>query len=329
MEETAHELTVKQYVEQQRELEREAREVLPYSFDTCTYSMGYLKQPLYACLTCQKASGSLNAVCYSCSISCHADHDLVDLFNKRHFRCDCGTTRTHSIPCNLRKSVDECGSENDYNHNFEGRFCICDTVYNPETEEGTMFQCILCEDWFHEKCLQKTNKGIEIPDAETFEWLVCSECSEKYRDHLLNQKHESIAGTERAPLFLSENFRENLCPCESCISLRNLEMPMLVAEEPIYEPPEDSEDGISEMNEDPSESGEMIEQVISSTMNDVLRILDRLPRVQANESVYAYNRLKSDLTDFLTPFARENRVVTKEDISNFFLERSRISKNLR
>ena len=59
--------TADDLVAAQDELEREAREVLPFSFSQCTYDLGYIRQPLYACLTCLNNC----AVCAACSISCH------------------------------------------------------------------------------------------------------------------------------------------------------------------------------------------------------------------------------------------------------------------
>ena len=51
----------------QEALEREARDALPFAIDQCTYDMGYIRQPLYACLTCLNHG----AVCAACSIACH------------------------------------------------------------------------------------------------------------------------------------------------------------------------------------------------------------------------------------------------------------------
>jgi hypothetical protein len=44
---------------------------------------------LYACLTCLNNC----AVCAACSVACHGEHDLVELFNRRNFQCECGTRR--------------------------------------------------------------------------------------------------------------------------------------------------------------------------------------------------------------------------------------------
>jgi len=51
----------------QEALEQEARDILPFAIDQCTYDMGYIRQPLYACLTCLNHG----AVCAACSIACH------------------------------------------------------------------------------------------------------------------------------------------------------------------------------------------------------------------------------------------------------------------
>ena len=55
------------------------------------FPAGYCNQAVYACLTCTPASGAETAgFCYSCSITCHTDHDVKELWKKRNFKCDCG-----------------------------------------------------------------------------------------------------------------------------------------------------------------------------------------------------------------------------------------------
>ena len=149
-------------------------------FDTCTRPMGPLRQLLFSCLTCNPPPSDPSdpsytpaAVCYSCSISCHGEHTLVELFNKRNFECDCGTTRIQSdTPCTLRIDGDtglkggvrseKPAPGNKYNLNFGNRFCGCAEVYDAHKEKGTMFQCMglgtiedggCGEDWWHPECL--------------------------------------------------------------------------------------------------------------------------------------------------------------------------------
>ncbi|KAG8221517.1 hypothetical protein J3R82DRAFT_1732 [Butyriboletus roseoflavus] len=128
---------------------REAALALPHEFSRCTFSMGPIRQAIYLCLTCATPRG----ICSSCSIACHTDHEQVELFPKRHFRCDCPTA---AIPhsCTLHTNPEEENGVNHYGQNFRNLFCRCARPYDHKTELETMIQCLACEvDWFHESCL--------------------------------------------------------------------------------------------------------------------------------------------------------------------------------
>ncbi|KFH64098.1 hypothetical protein MVEG_09923 [Podila verticillata NRRL 6337] len=166
-------ITVSEYIAEQERLEKEAKELFPKKFDVCTSSLGYIRQPVYACLTCNPTEEA--GMCYSCSISCHGDHNLVELFTKRHFRCDCGTEKFKTMACKLDpKTAGHTKSLNQYNHNYLGRFCWCDVQYDPAKEESTMFQCVLCEDWFHDTCIGIT------PHADDFDDFICRDCTKEH-----------------------------------------------------------------------------------------------------------------------------------------------------
>ena len=132
--------TLRELLASQDELVREAALALPHSFSQCTYNLGYIRQAVYLCLTCNTSRG----ICYPCSVACHTDHEQVELFPKRHFRCDCPTGAL-SHPCGLHQRPEEVNGENAYGQNFEGRFCRCGRAYDAHTEVETMIQCLACE----------------------------------------------------------------------------------------------------------------------------------------------------------------------------------------
>ncbi|KAI7873702.1 uncharacterized protein EV154DRAFT_527785 [Mucor mucedo] len=184
-------VTALDYIEKQEQLEKEAQSILPGKFEKCTFPLGYVRQSLYACKTCSSESEEPAGMCYSCSIACHASHELFELFPKRAFRCDCGIKdKFAGHHCSLTipaKKIIQANDKNTYNHNFQGRYCRCDQHYDPEKEEGTMYQCIACEDWFHETCIG------DIPDAiDDFECYVCRDCTKKY-PFLMNGKDERFS----------------------------------------------------------------------------------------------------------------------------------------
>ncbi|OCL11515.1 hypothetical protein AOQ84DRAFT_430334 [Glonium stellatum] len=186
--------TAAEFINSQLQLEAEAREALPYQFDTCTRPLGALRQSLFSCLTCNPPPASSSdpytpaGVCYSCSISCHGEHTLVELFSKRHFVCDCGTTRLpSSCPCTLRLSEatgakggvhsEEPAQGNKYNQNFRNIFCGCGEEYDAHQEKGTMFQCLglgttedggCGEDWWHPECVVGLGREAYQKDIEKF-----------------------------------------------------------------------------------------------------------------------------------------------------------------
>nr|OQO25957.1 hypothetical protein B0A51_06281 [Rachicladosporium sp. CCFEE 5018] len=191
--------TASDYITSQLRLEADAREALPYQFDTCTKPLGPLRQLVFACLTCSPPPASIHqqftpaGLCYSCSISCHGEHNLVELFTKRDFVCDCGTTRTANsgTSCSLRVNTEtgrkggvvaeEARSGNTYNENYQGKFCGCGEEYDPETEKGTMFQCLglaseenggCGEDWWHPECLMGLPRQQHVKSAEPADGML-------------------------------------------------------------------------------------------------------------------------------------------------------------
>lgn len=101
------------------------------------------------------------------------------------------------IPCALQVDKDYNNPENIYNHNFEGKYCICN-----QEDDGSenMVQCIICEDWYHNKHLDIEGERLNDEEGE----LICKKClSEKllflkfyptnqYFKNLISQPSEKI-----------------------------------------------------------------------------------------------------------------------------------------
>ncbi|CAG8644725.1 30018_t:CDS:10 [Gigaspora margarita] len=338
-EDTKDTVTVGEYLEQQKSLEEEAGEVLPWNFDRCTYSKGHLRQAVYACKTCKPSTGSCpGGVCYSCSIACHADHDLIELFNKRNFQCDCGTARFGGSACQLEpKPQDALNEKNLYNHNFEGRI------------KGA--KCVLCEDWFHENCIngeKQGEKNFSLPDLDNFEEYICQTVrknegtKEKDNDKkskndqlqvetsastnkrklddeqeidlkatalLKKTKGDDVCKLERwepvknnidVDLFCIQNWRDELCRCSKCTYLyKSHQIEFILQEEETYEPPHDDD-------------------AHTSLFDSGMKLLAQMDRVTAIEGAIAYAKLRDDLVEFLKPFGDSGKTVTEQDIRAFF-----------
>jgi len=44
-------------------------------------------------VTTQGENATAAGICLACSYKCHEGHDLVELYTKRNFRCDCGNSK--------------------------------------------------------------------------------------------------------------------------------------------------------------------------------------------------------------------------------------------
>ncbi|KAJ3180260.1 hypothetical protein HDU87_002139 [Geranomyces variabilis] len=170
-------ITALDFLAQQEELLQEASEVLPGVIDQCSFSKGYLRQNVYSCKTCQAETGVESGVCYGCL-------------------CDCGTARLPNkctLGSPLMKNPEEQNTENVYGPNFRGEFCFCRTLYDPDTEAGIMFQCIVCEDWMHDRCIgalpsaqaigtgqEEEENGEDDENGDNDAQYVCRECVKKH-----------------------------------------------------------------------------------------------------------------------------------------------------
>ncbi|XP_042359638.1 putative E3 ubiquitin-protein ligase UBR7 [Plectropomus leopardus] len=342
-------------LEEDEELEEEASAVLAGSdSDHCSYPQGYVKrQALYACSTCTPKGGEAAGVCLACSYKCHEGHDLFELYTKRNFRCDCGNKKFTELQCKLFPEKEDVNSLNKYSHNFFGVYCTCSRPYpDPDDQvEDEMIQCVVCEDWLHGRHL-----GCVVPDCVELQEMICESCMNKnpllwtYAAHLsvpgvAQVKEESAADESNATIeekgddviepsckrsreeaepscrfkklqatgqkrvqsgavFWPSAWRSKLCSCDTCKeSLSAAGLSFLLDE---------SDTVLAYENQ--GKNNEQRQQGHDPLMS----ALDNLNRVQQLEIIHGYNDMKSELKDFLQRFAAEGKVVTPDDIRQFF-----------
>ncbi|CAH8445271.1 unnamed protein product [Schistosoma turkestanicum] len=147
----------------------------------CTFTKGYVKrQALYTCRTCLDINKVKAGICFPCATVCHADHDIVELYTKRYFRCDCGNAKFASVcQCLLWEEKDDENNLNEYNDNFCNRYCTCQRPYPDPDYDGVeeMIQCGVCENWFH---LEHLNMDREFESPEDYNEMTCFMCIKKY-----------------------------------------------------------------------------------------------------------------------------------------------------
>ncbi|XP_063378144.1 putative E3 ubiquitin-protein ligase UBR7 [Cydia fagiglandana] len=196
-------VTMMDVLQEQEEFEEDANAVLGASDDkNCTYSKGYIKrQAVYACLTCcndaKNDPDKRAGVCLACSLTCHENHDLVELYTKRNFRCDCGNPKFNH-PCQYTENKTSLNDENIYNQNFSGLYCTCHRPYpDPDGVEEEMIQCIVCEDWLHSSHLEAT-----VPSPELYAEMICKACMDNneflhdYSKYAVNGEVDVVSITE-------------------------------------------------------------------------------------------------------------------------------------
>uniref|UniRef100_A0A3Q3WXP0 Putative E3 ubiquitin-protein ligase UBR7 n=1 Tax=Mola mola TaxID=94237 RepID=A0A3Q3WXP0_MOLML len=343
-----HIVSLVDVLEEDEELEEEASAVLAGSdSDHCSYPQGYVKrQALYACSTCTPKGGEPAGVCLACSYKCHEGHDLFELYTKRNFRCDCGNRKFVELQCKLSPK-DEVNSLNKYSQNFFGLYCTCGRPYpDPDDQvEDEMIQCVVCEDWLHGRHL-----GCAVPDCVELQEMICESCMNKnsflwtYAAHLVTcglrncndyyneliicqgddviQPNSKRSREEAEPscrlkelraigqkrvqsgaMFWPSAWRSKLCSCDGCQRLSAAGLSFLLDE---------SDTVLAYENK-----GKNSEETRRGH-DPLMSVLDNLNRVQQLEIIHGYNDMKSELKDFLQNFAAEGKVVTPDDIRQFF-----------
>ncbi|KAB0799755.1 hypothetical protein PPYR_07642 [Photinus pyralis] len=314
----------------------------------CTYSEGYMKrQALYSCLTCipeaksdiTKAAG----VCLGCCFHCHEGHELVELYTKRNFRCDCGNTKFANKSCKLETTKTDANEFNEYNQNFCGTYCSCNRPYpDPEDSvEDEMIQCILCEDWYHTRHL-----GVEFPRNVSYAEMCCESCIKQHpfllyygalcvkaadpnaeaeskedekddnevdvaqtdekTDKETCTKPKDKSGLVTTKFWTDIEWRKQLCTCPECIQIYEEEkvMFLLDPQDTVHVYEEKGKAKAREFEEKQQENG--------------MKFLNSLSRVPLMEALAGYNDMKQHLIEYLKKFAENKKVVREEDIHEFF-----------
>ncbi|XP_063699148.1 putative E3 ubiquitin-protein ligase UBR7 [Culicoides brevitarsis] len=332
------------------ENEMEAMVVLGGSDENnCTYSKGYIKrQALYSCLTCVKDSKEdpekRAGMCLACSLACHEGHDLVELYTKRNFRCDCGGAKMKAVRCMLEPIKFGINEDNKYNQNFSGVYCTCKRPY-PDPEDNVvdeMIQCVVCEDWYHGRHLntpvikdfnemicggcvdehsflksyleysmsykpEKTEENVEIEENEGKRPSDETETTDAKRLKLDSEACQRPASKDYPPnaaIFWADAWREKLCKCEKCLELYKTEKVEFLID------PEDPVQKYEEIG---------IQRNRGSTSEErEIEALSHLGRTQQVEMITGYNLFKDRLKEFLATFAVNKKTVTEQDIKGFF-----------
>ena len=192
----------------------------------------------------------------------HGDHELVELFVKRHVRCDCGTGlfpgrmrgwrqscgslichllllyHSHSLSVTHRRAMQadpqgvhcqrgepvqpqlprEVSNDRGSGRSIERpltdppplppprRYCSCDRFYDPTVEAGTSYQCVLCEDWFHDECIG------EMPHEDDFESFVCRGCVDRHPwllDYYQQQQEIVVPEVEPVIVYVGRSTRHS------------------------------------------------------------------------------------------------------------------------
>lgn len=210
-------VTLSDVLKHNEQMTETADAVLGDASDThCSYPMGYIRQAVYACMTCTpdalEKPETRAGVCLACTYNCHQDHELVELYTKRSFRCDCGNKKfPKSNPCKLEADKAATNPRNTYSQNYGGLYCNCHRPY-PDPERTTpevMVQCVICEDWLHEEHISKdvVEEGTTAEDTTTHaekETPSSAETDKKSPD-------DAVASTDTRHTVFPESFDELIC----------------------------------------------------------------------------------------------------------------------
>lgn len=345
--------SLQEIIESEKEQTEIASAVLGASdAQNCSYSQGYVyRQALYCCLTCLNSNkeNKLHGICLACSYECHQNHELVELYTKRNFRCDCGNSNFKDFNCKLEPEKEKENVLNKYNHNFSGLYCSCSRPYpdpdlsaNDTLNNEEMIQCTICEDWFHLKHLNNFS-SFKINEND-YEDMVCQQCMKLTTFLWFYQEQLALKNKNEACLVDVETSNDECTGCKlerkkktyatvankwsesqsSCFlsdswreSLCKCDSCLKMYKDLKVEFITKKEDSIKFYEEKGKKMDEMKEQEIDEQklLNNEL---SKMNRVSQLELLHNLNDFKTDLKEFLADFARNGQVVKRENVEKFF-----------
>ena len=293
--------------------------------DKCTHCQGNMPtQSVYLCRTCTAEFGRKVVICFGCSLECHGEHDILELWKKKDIQCCCGTGDLAT--CALASGVNDDGNREintDQNfapaHNFEGLFCWCNQPYEYE-DNVLMIQCSLCTDWFHEMCIVKesnTSLNDDMIDSCAF---LCRDCmtpelafvaqkDESERNVIVCPRRKDakeLIVEERKSTFFPAGFEATVCQCDECPKLTFLEL-----------------DDEEEDEEEEEENGVLLNRNIDDA-------LQTLPHTNQFAMASGYSRFKEIATRIIAEkYNSGKRVIDEDDVEEIKRELESSKKKMK
>ncbi|KHJ90356.1 putative zinc finger in N-recognin [Oesophagostomum dentatum] len=322
-EETEPILTIQDILDNEASSRETARVLLgAQDSSVCTYPEGYKpRQAVFACLTCAPEPEKNEAgVCYGCSIHCHDGHNIVELFTKRKFRCDCGNSK-FKTKCTLYEDKEATNTENTYNDNFIGLFCHldekCAAIAEEKEKSDQMDFSLICKD-----CAKRLPflSLLNIGTASDGKEPIC---------------FSTAAEPKEGPYLLVDGFRQRMCRCTDCSALY---------ERAGCEFFIDTDDDIELFTKENIEKTEgekepddetIVNELVQTAGRDaaihVLKGYFSSTKTKLSEfycfNIAGFNELKRNLHEFMREKQEEGvGVITAEHITSFFdkIKRSRL-----
>lgn len=294
-------------------------------------------------------------ICLACSLQCHEKHELVELYTKRNFHCDCGM-KSGSSKCLLDPTKQEqVNSENKYNQNFAGLYCRCHRPYpDAENQENDdMIQCVACEDWLHSLRPCGTSNA-KSPPSEGYGEMICGNCMTK-NDFLADYSGLSVIAVEdenpddstlldvsslngsAAATHVDEAPAKKIKLSEDACTRPKLGNSNYIKGTPIFWKSalwrnelckcaaclKLYKDSGVEFLTDIDDTVQMYEEKGKgnekpSAYDASMQALSALPRVNQIDAISSYNHMKDKLFEYLQTFVVNNQIVTVDDINRFF-----------